>query len=241
MLELLVAAGNGDIETIKRLPTDDANVTYRSPCGLTALLLASLNGRATTVEFLLEQGASITEKCSGDWSALLLASLGSHYALMEYLLQAAGASMMETTYTGNNVWTLLVTEGTERVVALASLLKTMVMLDDAPPEFVANLSPVHAELSTRGRHLRAQLPSYLEQQWAMVIEHCPIPTVLQSIVSAYVKTTPADMWTDGLRVEAPRLKRPRALLRAEAGKETGKAIAARSLRLREFVTASRAM
>jgi hypothetical protein len=147
--------------------------------------------------------------------------------------------MTETTYTGNNVWTLLVTEGTERVVALACLLKVMLMLDDAPPEFVANLSPVHAELT---RHLRAQLPSYLEQQWQKC--RALVVAVLQSIVAAYATTTPADMWTDGLRVEAPRPKRPRAMLKAEADKETMKAVATplrRSLRLREFVEASQAM
>jgi hypothetical protein len=39
MLELLVAAGNGDIETIKRLLADDANVTH---VALVASLLSCL-------------------------------------------------------------------------------------------------------------------------------------------------------------------------------------------------------
>jgi hypothetical protein len=40
----------------------------------------------------------------------------------------------------------------------------MVMLDDAPADFVANLSPHGANICERGRQLRAQLPFYLEQK-----------------------------------------------------------------------------
>jgi hypothetical protein len=93
--------------------------------------------------------------------------------------------------------------------ALASLLKVMVLLADAPPDFVAKLSPAHAELATRGQQLRAQLPSYLEQQRALVVEHCPLPAALQPIVYGLAAPTPEDMWTDGLRIRASRPKRPR--------------------------------
>jgi hypothetical protein len=78
----------------------------------------------------------------------------------------------------------------------------MVMLDDAPPAFMAKLSPAHAELTSRGRDFRSQLPSYLEEQRASVLEHCPLPPVLLPIVAEYAATTPEDMWADGLRVEA---------------------------------------
>ena len=74
----------------------------------------------------------------------------------------------------------------------------MVMCDDAPNFFIARLSPQHAELATRGRQLRAQLPEYLDQQRASVFAHCPLPAVLQPLVAAYAATTPEDMWKDGL-------------------------------------------
>jgi hypothetical protein len=48
-------------------------------------------------------------------------------------------------------------------LALVSLLKILVMLDDAPPAFVAESSPANAEMTTRGRYFRVQLPSYLEE------------------------------------------------------------------------------
>jgi hypothetical protein len=66
----------------------------------------------------------------------------------------------------------------------------MVMLDEALSAFIAKLSLEHAELCTRGRTLRRQLPSYLERQRAAVVTHCPLPAVLQSVVAAYAATTP---------------------------------------------------
>jgi hypothetical protein len=69
-------------------------------------------------------------------------------------------------------------------MVLASLLKVMVLLADAPPDFVAKLSPAHAKLARRGRQLHAQLPSYLEQQRALVVVHCPLPAAFQPIVYA---------------------------------------------------------
>jgi hypothetical protein len=92
---------------------------------------------------------------------------------------------------------------------LSSLVKVMVMLEDAPSFFIDQLSPHDAELCTRGRELRAHLPSYLEHQRVTVVTHCPVPAVLQSLVAAYAVTTPEDMWADGLRVQAPRGKRRR--------------------------------
>jgi hypothetical protein len=69
----------------------------------------------------------------------------------------------------------------------------MVMLDEAPPTFVADLSPTNADITSRGRYLRAQLPSYLEQQRASVVENCPLPPVLLPIVAEFAATTPDDM------------------------------------------------
>jgi hypothetical protein len=85
---------------------------------------------------------------------------------------------------------------------LALLLDFMELLGDPPLLFLTQ----HAVLAARGQLLREQLPSYLEQQRAAVVAHCPLPTVLQSIVAAYAAPTPLDMWTDGLRIQAPRDK-----------------------------------
>jgi hypothetical protein len=106
----------------------------------------------------------------------------------------------------------------------------MVMLDDAPPTFVVKVSPAQAEITERGRDFRAQLPSYLEQQRALVFDHSPLPPVLLPIVSEYAATTPEDMWIYGLRVEAYRPKRRRAIAGAD---EDAEVPLRRSLRLHQ--------
>jgi hypothetical protein len=82
---------------------------------------------------------------------------------------------------------------------LASLLKVMVLIEDAPSEFIVKLSPQNAELITRGRHLRAHLTSYLVQQRTSVRMHCPLLDVLRPLVLTYAAPTNADMWVDWAR------------------------------------------
>jgi hypothetical protein len=99
----------------------------------------------------------------------------------------------------HTVWNLLYEESTD-TTELSSLLKVMVMLDDAPADFICDLTPQYAEICTRGRKLRAQLPAYLERQRATIVTNCPLPGVLQTLLIAYAATTPEDMWADGLLV-----------------------------------------
>jgi hypothetical protein len=42
------------------------------------------------------------------------------------------------------------------------------------------------------------LPAYLKKQHALVISHCPLPTVLQPLVAEYAAPTHEDMWNSGL-------------------------------------------
>jgi hypothetical protein len=88
---------------------------------------------------------------------------------------------------------------------LSSLLKVLLLLPMSPgqyqflPDFVAKVTPQHADLCTRGRQLRDRLPSYLELQEAPVGKHCPISTVLQAMLTTYTLHTPEDLWRDGLQ------------------------------------------
>jgi hypothetical protein len=72
---------------------------------------------------------------------------------------------------------------------LTSLLQTMVLLGDAPLDFIAMLSPQHDDLWEQGRQLRTRLPAYLELQRAFVVAHCPLPGVLQPLVTGYAAPT----------------------------------------------------
>jgi hypothetical protein len=72
----------------------------------------------------------------------------------------------------------------------------MVLLDDAPTDFITKLLPQNTDVVTQGRQIRALRPSYLGRQRASISNDSPLPSVLQSIVVAYAKPTPEDMWTD---------------------------------------------
>jgi hypothetical protein len=212
------------------LSAGGASITERDCMGWSALLCAAYEGHLELVQWLLSAGgASITERSNEGCSALLLAASRGHFAAAQWLLEEGGASIHEANKAGDTVWSVLKLEGTG-ADALASLLKVMVLLADAPPDFVTNLSPAHAELATRGRQLRAQLPSYLEQQRGLVVAHCPLPAALQPIVSGFAVPTAEDMWTDGLRVRAPRPKRPRA---GDVDEDAGSVPLRRSVRLRQ--------
>jgi ankyrin repeat protein len=217
-----------DLERVKRLVAEGADVKERDGFDLTVFLRACNRCNIPIMHWLLtEGGSSVAEQAEHGQNAFLLAAegTGEHFATMQYLIEhgtpmsrKVWETLGDRCYGGNDAH-------------LSSLLKVMVMLDDAPAEFIGELLPHHAKLCKQGRQLRARLPSYLEQQRAAVVTHCPLPAVLQSLVNEYAATTPEDMWADGLRVRAPRAKRGRT----EASNEDGEAAPSlrRSLRQRQ--------
>jgi hypothetical protein len=241
---LICAAQHGHIKLVQwLLSAGGASITERSNKGNSALLWAAFGGHIEVVHWLLSAGgASITERSNSGNSALQLATNRGHFACAQWLLEEGGAIIHETNTAGQTVWDRYKLEDVETDADAdsdsdsdadadadsdaLSLLKVMVLLADAPLAFVAKLSPAHAELATRGRQLRAQLPSYLEQQRALVVAHCPLPTALQPIVYGLAAPTPEDMWTEGLRVWAPRPKR-------QLAEEEEEGDLWRSLRLRQ--------
>jgi hypothetical protein len=160
-----------------------------------------------------------------------MAAYGGNIAILHWLLVEGGESISIKSW--STLW-ILVRPKHIKVAELSLLLKVMVMLNDAPSDFIAKSSPEHAELCERGRQLRAQLPLYLEQQRATIVGHGSLPPVLQSVVAEYAATTPADMWKNGLRVQAPQPKRSREEVAAEEeGKEDGEPRLRRSARLHQ--------
>jgi hypothetical protein len=206
MGDLWHAASEGDIARVKELLAGGANVDEADIRGATALSYALGGGHNPLAYFLLVEGRS----CIGN-------IINGRYTIWDLLR----FGFNQRRYRG-------VEE--KDVNGLSALLKVMVMLDNAPHSFISVLTPFEAKICTRGRQLRAQLPSYLEQQRASVISHCPLPTVLQSLVAEYAVTTPEDMWTDGLRVGALKPKRPRVAVAVEV---EGEPPLRRSSRLRQ--------
>jgi hypothetical protein len=179
-------------------------------------------GDLARVQCLIREGADVKERDRHGRSALLLAAYAnvdagySHVTMLQWLLEEGGSSIKETANNGWTLWNLIMICGCtcaeDYAVALSPLLKVMVMLEDTPEHFTVKIAKHNvklAEIVTRGQQLRAQLPSYVEQQRASVIGRCPLPKVLLLLVADYATITPADMWTVGLRVGAPRAKRVR--------------------------------
>jgi hypothetical protein len=206
MSALWDAVRENDLEELKRLIAEGVDVAEANLLGFTALLKAAGYGRLPIMHWLLtEGGPSLVEESMQGRHALAIAALNGRFPTMQYLLEERGASMSESDNRGRTVWDnikLINLRGDESG-ELSSLLKIIVMLEDAPPDFIIRLSPEHADICARGRQLWAQLPSYLEQQRAVVVAHCPLPAVLQSIIATYTATTPEDMWAYGLRVQTP--------------------------------------
>jgi hypothetical protein len=181
MSALFAAAGSGDMENVKRLVAEGADVKQRLFLGYTPFLWAASGGHIPIMHWLLtEGGASLDEQTLHGARALSLAARNDRWLTVQWLLEEHGPSMTESDETGTTAWSFLPRSGGRMNVAdLSSLLKVTVMLEDVPPFVIAKLSPQHADICTRGRQLRAQLPSYLEQQRAAVVTHCPLPGVLR--------------------------------------------------------------
>jgi hypothetical protein len=168
---------------------------------MSGILDAAYCGDIEWMKQLLANEASINEVHPNGWGVLLCAAVNDNFLAMKWLLEEGGASISKVGFGNRTVWENL--EGhihNANAAELSSLLKVMVILQDAPDFFVAELSPLHAELCAQGKQLRAQLPSYLKLQRTSVMAHCHLPAVLQSLVAEYAATTAEDVWKNGLRV-----------------------------------------
>lgn len=134
--------------------------------------------------------------------ALLFAAENVHLTTVSWLLSdEGGAKITEKDSKGDTVWVLLERSGLHELDAaeMASLLRVMLLLSDAPTEFHRRSKPQHARIIDEGQQLRARLPAYLTQQRALITDHSTLPAVLQPLVAGYAAPTPEDLWADGLR------------------------------------------
>jgi ankyrin repeat protein len=85
MLGLLDAVRVGDLERVKRLVKEGADVKETNFEGYTPFLYAAVFGRIPIMHWLLTEGdSSLTELTIHRNSALMLAALGYHFAVMQY-------------------------------------------------------------------------------------------------------------------------------------------------------------
>jgi ankyrin repeat protein len=213
------------------LTTGGASITDTTYSGFSTLFLAVAQGHTAMAQwFIKERGADVNKVTNGGLTAFTSCLAHGRHALAQWMLEEGGATINQDNDDGGiSPWSALCAGPTQvaDTADLAALLKVMVLLDDAPAYVIDTLSPAHAKIATRGRQLRAQLPSYLKRQRALVVAHCLLPSALQPIVAGYAAPTPEDMWAEGgLRVRA---KRARAVVVAGASVP----VLRRSLRLRQ--------
>jgi hypothetical protein len=203
MSALLDAARVGDLAKIERLIQEGANVHEVNGDGKNALMIAVIHLRIPVVKWLVKTGGvRILDRDVHRNTALAHAAKFSgpkRYSLIEWLLEQGGALITVVTMLrgeSKSLWDIL--KVPSRNPKFVSLLRVMVLLGDAPSDFIVKLSdysgdPRPAQIAAWGPQIRALRPSYLEQQQASVDAHFPLPAVLLSIIIAYVEPTAKDM------------------------------------------------
>jgi ankyrin repeat protein len=166
-----------DATEVQRLLREGASLSELDVYGKFAMYMAVNEGHTLVVKCLIKEGGSdidaVITSGSTKHSALLLAFHDGNYVLAQCLIKE-GALIPSDIW-----WFLKITYNLERADAaeLSSFLKVVILLPMSPdqdkflPAFLAELSPQHAELCTRGRQLRDRLPAYLEQQQTSICTH----------------------------------------------------------------------
>ncbi|TDQ27414.1 ankyrin repeat protein [Phyllobacterium brassicacearum] len=89
------AAKNGDVERVKQLLDQGANVAEPDSSGEPALLVASLAGHTSVVAVLLERGTDIEIRNKGGLTALHAAAYGGSLEIVKLLVEN-GAAVNDT-------------------------------------------------------------------------------------------------------------------------------------------------
>ena len=86
------AAHRGDVDRIKRLIREGADINARDRYAQTALMIAARNGRTSLVGFLVDQGAELNHTAKCHLTALMLAVINDHIDIVRTLVRA-GANL----------------------------------------------------------------------------------------------------------------------------------------------------
>jgi ankyrin repeat protein len=88
--ELVVAASDGDLSTVRRLLDQGVNVESRALDGLTPLKAAARKGRLDVVQLLTARGASINAGPNDDDTPLAVAAIYNHTDVAAFLIAHGG-------------------------------------------------------------------------------------------------------------------------------------------------------
>ncbi|NLL12180.1 MAG: ankyrin repeat domain-containing protein [Fibrobacter sp.] len=86
-MNLMRASAKGDLETVKQLLNEGADVNATDMHGRTALIEASWSGSLEVAEFLIKKGADVNASDSAGYTALMRASEEGHLPVVKFLIK----------------------------------------------------------------------------------------------------------------------------------------------------------
>jgi ankyrin repeat protein len=92
------AVAEGDIQLLKTLIDQGADVNAKNKEGETALMVASLEGRLDVAKLLVEKGADVNAKDSVGANALHYAAMGGSLDVIKYLVMKGADAQAKTEY-----------------------------------------------------------------------------------------------------------------------------------------------
>ncbi len=128
---LIEAAASSDLQKIKSLIAQGADVDEKMNCGLTPLIAAADCGHAKVVEYLLSKGADVNKGTCYSGTPLIAAAVGAHPDTMRILIRH-GADVNEAKpvgYSGARLETVSLTIPFELAAAMGDVDLVKLMLD----------------------------------------------------------------------------------------------------------------
>ena len=125
-MDLIAAAGRGDIETVKKLMEEGADIHASNASGVTPLIAAAYQNHVDVAELLIDAGADVNVQDSTQQSAYLISTSDGFLELLQLTL-ANGADVRSLdSYNGTG---LIRAADRGHVEIIAELLKTDIDVD----------------------------------------------------------------------------------------------------------------
>jgi ankyrin repeat protein len=115
--QLVIAASDGDLPTVRRLLDQNVNIESKALDSLTPLKAAAMQGRLEIVELLCAHGAAINGGSKDDDTPLALAAIHNHTDVVAFLL-AHGGKIRGTRATNEDLLQSLKAKHNEQLYAL---------------------------------------------------------------------------------------------------------------------------
>jgi len=125
-MQMIVAAGGGDIETVRQLLAQGANVKAQDENGRTALIAAAYRNDLAIVDVLIQAGADVNVQDNTQQSAYLISTSEGYLELLRLTLRAGADVHSTDSYNGTG---LIRAADRGHVEIIRELLKTDIEID----------------------------------------------------------------------------------------------------------------